>query len=684
MKVIPKSEKLEEKLMAELDLNKLTMDPAAQLLIKKAQADGVETIWDRAAAMKPCPIGIEGACCRICAQGPCRVPPPKKKEGETGEEKKQRMGLCGATAETIVARNFARMVAAGTASHSDHARGVAKLFIEVANGRTQGYQIKDVAKLRRVAVDWDVAVTEGEGDEAKNRPAADIAKELGPKVLAEFGQQEGEINYVRRAPKKRQEIWRKHGVVPRGVDIEVVELMHRTHMGVDQDYKNLIKQSTRCALADGWSGSMISSDLQDIMFGCPTPIAGEINLGVLKEDHVNVVMHGHEPLLPEMLWVAAQEPELIQYAQNKGAKGIQLAGMCCSANEVLMRHGVPVAGNYLHQELAIITGAVDALVVDVQCEMQALANVAKCYHTKIITTDDRAMMEGAAMHIPFDDHHALDVARKVIREAIDNFPNRRSPVMIPSHKSPMVVGFSSETIQYLLGGSIRGTYYTLNDNVINGRIRGVAGVVGCNNCRTAQDTSHMVLIKELIKNDVIVLSTGCSAMAAGKYGLLTPEAAKYCGPGLAEICETVGIPPVLHMGACVDNSRILIAATACVKAGGLGTDISDLPAAGAAPEWMSEKAIAIGQYFVTSGVYTLFGVNFPTTGSEILTDYLFKGIEEEYGGKWDFVADPMEMAKKMIAHIDLKRKALGIDKARERVLFDMDMRREMAAAAADQ
>ena len=660
------------------------MDPAAHALILKAQAEGVETIFDRAKAMKPCPIGIEGACCRICAQGPCRVPPPKKKEGETGEEKKQRMGLCGATAETIVARNFARMVAAGTAAHSDHARGVAKLFIEVANGRTQGYQIKDVAKLRAVAKDWDVAITEGEGDDAKNRPAADIAIELGPKVLATFGQQEGEVNYVRRAPKKRLEIWRKHGVVPRGVDIEVVELMHRTHMGVDQDYHNLIKQSTRCALADGWAGSMISTDLQDIMFGCPTPIAGEINLGVLKEDHVNVVMHGHEPLLPEMLWVASQEPELIQYAQNKGAKGIQLAGMCCSANEVLMRHGVPVAGNYLHQELAIITGAVDALVVDVQCEMQALANVAKCYHTKIITTDDRAMMEGAARHIAFDEHHALDVARKVIREAIDNFPNRRSPVMIPSHKSPMVVGFSSETIQYLLGGSIRGTYYTLNDNIINGRIRGVAGVVGCNNCRTAQDTSHMVLIKELIKNDVIVLSTGCSAMAAGKYGLLTPEAAKYCGPGLAEICETVGIPPVLHMGACVDNSRILMAATACVKAGGLGTDISDLPAAGAAPEWMSEKAVAIGQYFVASGVYTLFGVTWPTTGSEILTDYLFKGIEEELGGKWDFEQDPYEMAKKMIAHIDSKRKALGIDKARERVLMDMDMRRQLEAASGEE
>jgi carbon-monoxide dehydrogenase catalytic subunit len=669
--------------MAELDLEKLSIDVAAQEMLKKAAAEGVETIFDRAKTMKPCPIGAEGACCRICAQGPCRVPPPKKKAGEeSAEEKKQRMGLCGATAETIVARNFARMVAAGTSSHSDHARGVAKLFIEVANGRTQGYQIKDVAKLRTVARDWGVATTEGEGDEAKPRSPEAIAQELGPKVLAEFGQQDGEVTYVKRAPKKRQEIWRKMGVAPRGIDIEVVELMHRTHMGVDQDYHSLMKQSTRCALADGWAGSMISTDLQDIMFGCPVPIAGEINLGVLKEDHVNVVMHGHEPLLPEMLFVASQDPELIKAAQSRGAKGIQLAGMCCSANEVLMRHGVPVAGNYLHQELAVITGAVDALVVDVQCEMQALENVAQCYHTKIITTDPRARMP-LATHIEFDEHHALDVAKKIILTAIDNFPNRKAPVMIPSASSPTIVGFSYETIRYLLGGVIRGSYYTLNDNVIGGRVRGVAGVVGCNNCRTTQDSSHMTLIKELLKNDVIVLSTGCAAMAAGKYGLLTPEAAsKYCGPGLAEVCEAVGLPPVLHMGACVDNSRILMAATACVKAGGLGTDISDLPAAGAAPEWMSEKAIAIGQYFVASGVYTVFGVTWPTTGSEILTDYLFKGIEEEYGGKWDFVQDPEEMARRMIAHIDLKRKALGIDKARERVLYDMAMRRELEEAAA--
>jgi carbon-monoxide dehydrogenase catalytic subunit len=247
------------------------------------------------------------------------------------------------------------------------------------------------------------------------------------------------------------------------------------------------------------------------------------------------------------------------------------------------------------------------------------------------------------------------------------------------------VGFSYETIQYLLGGSIRGSYYTLNDNIIGGRVRGIAGVVGCNNCRTMHDNSHLTMIKEFLKNDVIVLTTGCSAMTAGKFGLLTPESAKeHCGPGLAEVCETVGIPPVLHMGSCVDNSRILMAATACVKAGGLGNDISDLPAAGAAPEWMSEKAISFGNDSATSDIYTVFGVTFPTTGSDGLTDYLFQGIEETYGGKWDFEVDPELAAKKMIAHIDKKRAALGIDKARERVLFDMEMRRDMAAAGGEE
>jgi carbon-monoxide dehydrogenase catalytic subunit len=660
---------LKEDIMA--DLEKKSIDPATIKMIKKAQADGCETIFDRADSMKPCPIGAEGSCCKHCAMGPCRVPAPKKK-GETAEEKARRVGLCGATAETISARNFARMVAAGTSAHSDHARGVTEVFLAAAKGEVPGFKIKDEQKLYQVAMDFGVEI----GD----RSIQEIATEVGHKALAEFGRQEGELLFIKRAPLKRQEIWRNLGVIPRGIDREVVELMHRTHMGVDQDYEDLLKSAARCALADGWGGSMISTELQDILFGTPVPVLGQINLGVLKKDEVNVVVHGHEPLLPEIMADVVHDPEIQKAAKEVGAKGVNLVGMCCSANEILMRHGIPVAGNFLQQELAIVTGAVDAMVVDVQCEMQSLAQVAKCYHTKLITTSPKAKIEGA-MHIEFVEQDAPNVAKRILMEGIRNFKNRKANVDIPPETMDQVVGFSHETINYLLGGVFRASYKPLNDNIINGRIRGIAGVVGCNNARVTHDEPNLILIKELIKNDVIVLVTGCSAMTCGKMGLLTPEAARqYAGEGLASVCEAVGIPPVLHMGACVDNSRILMAATAVVKDGGLGDDISDLPAAGAALEWMSEKAIAIGHYFVASGVYTIFGTTWPTTGSEAVTKHLFEDFENTFKGKWGFEPDPLKAAKLMIEHIDKKRKALGIDKARDRVLFDMAKRRELDAA----
>jgi carbon-monoxide dehydrogenase catalytic subunit len=564
------------------------------------------------------------------------------------------------------------MVAAGSAAHGDHARGVAELFLATAKGEVSDFEIKDEQKLYQLAMDFGV--------EIGNRDLKDIAIDVGEIALAEFGRQEGEVLFAKRAPLKRQELWRETGTMPRGIDREVVEIMHRTHIGVDQDYKSILKAAGRCALSDGWGGSMISTELQDILFGDPVPVAGRINLGVFKEDQVNIVVHGHEPLLPEMMVVAAQDPEIQKYAESKGAKGINLAGMCCSANEILMRHGIPVAGNFLQQELAIITGAVELMTVDVQCEMQSLADVARCYHTKLITTDPRAHIEGA-LHIEFNDHEGLNIAKQILREAIDNFPNRKAQVQIPSEGIDTVVGFSHETINYLLGGVYRASYRPLNDNIINGRIRGIAGVVGCNNARTVHDDAHLKMILELIGNDVVVLTTGCSAMAAGKYGLLTPEAAhKHAGKGLASVCEAVGIPPVLHMGSCVDNSRILMAATGVVKDGGLGDDISDLPAVGAAPEWMSEKAISIGQYFVSSGVYTVFGVTWPTLGSEEVTKELFEGFEKLFKGCWDFEPDPVKASAKMIDRIDAKRKALGIDKKRDRILYDMAKRRELEAA----
>ncbi len=654
-----------------------SIDVATQQLIARAQELGIDTVWDRAENMKPCAIGMQGTCCKNCSMGPCRLPLPKG--GIEGED--TRKGLCGATANTIAARNFIRMVAGGAAAHSDHGRCVAEVFRSVARKENHDYKIKDTIKLKAVAEALNVAITVEVDGEVVDRDIDEIALETAEVAYGEWGKPEGEIIYLKRAPEALYEKWKKAGVLPRNIDREIVEIMHRTHMGVDQDYKNLMKQGARASLADGWGGSMLATDLQDILFGTPYPVQSEANLGIMKEDHVNIIVHGHEPILSEMIIAASQDPEILDYAKSKGAKGIQLGGICCTANEMLQRHGVPVAGTFLQQELAIITGACDAMVVDIQCIFQNLANVAKCFHTKLITTHPIARMEqNNVLHIEFDEHHAMDDAVRIVKMAIDNFENRGAEVMIPQQKATQVAGFGVESILYHLGGTFRGTYYTLNDNIINGRIRGIAGVVGCNNARTRHNESHITIVKELIKNDVIVLTTGCNGIACAMEGLLTPEAgAVYCGPGLAEVCETVGIPPVLHLGSCVDNSRILLAATEVVKAGGLGKDICDLPAAGSAPEWMSEKAISIGQYFVTSGVYTVFGYTFPTAGAPVFEDYLFNEMEKLYGGMWDFEADPIKHAHKMIAHIDAKRKALGIDKARERVLMDMADRQALEA-----
>ena len=627
------------------DIEKKSIDLATQEVLKKAKDENIKTAWDRLESQEPqCGFGQLGLCCTICNMGPCRIDP----FGEGAQA-----GVCGANADTIAARNLARKIAVGASAHSDHGRDVAYTLSLLSEGHAHDYEIMDIEKLKTLAQEFGIDT---------NKAKEQIAKELSKKLLEEFGKQEGELVFTKRAPKKRQAIWKKLGITPRGIDREVVELLHTTTMGVDNDYKNIINNGMRCALSDGWGGSMVATDVQDIILGAPEPIRGKVNLGVLKENYVNIVVHGHEPVLSEMAVKASQDPELIKLAKAKGAEGINLAGICCTANEVLMRHGVPVAGNFLQQELAIITGAVEVMMVDVQCIMPALQEVAACFHTKLITTNSKARFPGVT-HIEFESEKAYEVAKQIIKLGIENFSNRnKERVNIPKYEMDLVAGFTKEIVFQILGGKYRATYKPLNEAIISGRLRGLAGVVGCNNPKQTHDYFHTTLVKELIKNDVLVLQTGCSAIACAKQGLLIPEAAKeYAGGGLQEICEAVGIPPVLHLGSCVDNSRILTAASHIIEEGGLGEDLSDIPAAGCAPEWMSEKAITIGFYFVASGVYTIFGAGpFATLGSKNLTDYLTKDLAEAVGGRFEFCDDPIKMAQLMIEHIDKKRKALNL------------------------
>ncbi len=623
-----------------------TADPAAQQMLIRADELGISTAFSRSEDMVPCNIGGAGMCCKICGMGPCRL----TKDGQTG--------VCGATIDTIQARNLIRAIAAGAAAHSDHGRDMAFTLKAVANGEAEGYMIRDVAKLRTIAQLYDIPIDK--------RSPSEIANDLADLYISQFGQQKGEVVVTKRATKKRIQLWRDTGVMPRGVDREIVECLHRTHIGDDQEPEHILQHAVRTAISDGWGGSLIATDISDILFGTPAPILGQANLGVLKDDYVNVVVHGHEPTLSQMVVAASQDPEIIEYARAAGAQGVNLSGICCTANEILMRQGIPAAGNFLHQELAILTGSVEAMVVDVQCIMQALVDLASNFHTQIITTSPKVRIKGAT-HIEFDEHKALTIAKQILSTAIDNYKNR-GKTHIPQIKEDLIPGFSHEYINYMLGGSYRSSFRPLNDAIMSGRIRGVAAIVGCNNPRSKQDWLHTHVTEELLKQDVLVVETGCGAIASAKLGFLLGEAGlDKVGPGLREICETVGIPPVLHMGSCVDNSRILTVLTQMAETGGLGDDVDQIPAVGLAPEWMSEKALSIGTYCMATGAYVIFGGSSPISGmpdrvsdSEIVSKYLIEGWEKLYGGKMEFIADTDEMIRKTLEHIDQKRAALGL------------------------
>jgi anaerobic carbon-monoxide dehydrogenase catalytic subunit len=634
-------------------------DLASLELLEKAGTDGVDTCFTRMDTQRnQCTFGKNGVCCRLCYMGPCRITP------------KAPLGVCGADADTIVARNYLREVASGTAAHSDHGRHLVRLLKKVAEGQGGSYRIADETALHYAARLYHI--------EESGRTNEAVALDLANLFLSEFTRQEDPLATLKLAPLRRQGVWRNRGVQPSGIDRMVVESLHRTNMGVDHDYRNLLLHAFRTSLADGWGGSRVASITSDILFGTPSPVRSRANLGVLGEKTVNILVHGHEPALSEMLAIASRDPEILAEAKSAQAEGITLAGICCTANEILIRHGIPVAGNFLQQELAIITGAVEMLITDVQCCMPSLPDVAQAYHTEVVSTNEIAQTVGSS-HVPFDEEHAMDSAKALIRRAIANYKNRDPrKVAIPKGSQPLVAGFSVAAIKYMLGGTFRASFRPLNDAIIQGRIKGIVGIVGCNNPRTKTDSYVNALTRELIRREFIVLKTGCAAIASAKCGMLTPEAAlEGAGPGFREVCEAVGIPPVLHMGSCVDNSRLLEAATEVVLEGGLGDDLSEVPVVGVAPEWMSEKAIAIGCYFVASGVDVILGHPFHTGGSEKVTQFLNHDTRELFGASFHVCTDAVQAAEKIMELINRKRERLGINRKAERKLYDMKDRRAL-------
>ncbi len=619
------------------------MEAVSELLSNLAKERFAETWEDRKQAQKPqCKFGEDGVCCRICSMGPCRITP------------KAARGICGADAAAIAARNYVRSVAGGASAHSDHGRNIAHVLH--ISSRDGNYVVRDEAKLIGLAKEW--------GIETEGRDIYDVAHEVAELGLMEYGKPFGTQKFLSRATQERQNLWDKEDLAPRAIDREIATVMHMSTMGMTADAETLIRQGIKTGLADGWGGSMMGTEFTDILFGTPMPKETEADLGVLEKDMVNIIIHGHEPSLSEMIVMAAENPEMLKYAKSKGAKGINIAGLCCTANEVAMRHGVRLAGNFLQQENAVLTGAVEAIVVDIQCIFPALSALTKCYHTKFITTSPKARIPGS-IYMEFDEKKALDIAKEIIKTAIDNYENRdHTKVFIPANKQKATVGYSNEAIVKQLDTVTNsyvdkvGTWKPLVECLKSGVLRGAVGIVGCNNPKVRPDYSHIEIIKTLIKNDIIVVTTGCSAQAAAKAGLLSKEARNLAGTGLRTVCELADIPPVLHMGSCVDISRILLLVTDVAKE--WGVDIPQLPIIGCAPEWMSEKAVSIANYVIGSGVETFLGIEPMVKGSDKMMELITEGTRKLTGAGYTIDTDPENLVKLMMDCIEDKRTALNI------------------------
>ena len=622
------------------------MEAVTARLLETGAKVGADSWQQRVKNQTPhCKFGEEGTCCRICTMGPCRITP------------KAPRGICGCDVHGIVARNYLRFTAGGSATHSDHGREICHTLHETREGGN--YQVKDPEKLIRIAKEWDI--------ETEGKDIYELAHEVAEVGLLEYGKPFGTQRFIKRAPEERQKTWAAAGIAPRAIDREVAQSLHMTHMGCSSEPEALVRQALRAGLSDGWGGSMMGTEFSDVMFGTPKPIDTEANLGVLEKDMVNIIVHGHDPSLSEMVVMYANDPEMIAYAKTFGAKGINVAGVCCTSNEVTMRHGIPMAGNYLSQENVVLTGACEAIVVDVQCIFPALGPLSKCFHTKFITTSPVARIPESDF-IEFHAETAGESAKAIVKAACENFANRKEElVYIPEDmKQKATVGYSVEAIKKCLDGVTNtfvdevGTMKPLVECVNSGVLRGAVAIVGCNNPRVRQDYGHIELMKKLLANDIIVVVTGCSAQAAAKAGLMDKEAKEICGDGLKRVCELVDIPPVLHMGSCVDISRMMILASEISKDS--GWDIPQIPLVGCAPEWMSEKAVSIGNYVVATGIDTFLGVDPYTKGSTEVTELLQgqTGVKEWVGANFTVEYDMEKMGDMMIEAIEAKRDALGI------------------------
>jgi carbon-monoxide dehydrogenase catalytic subunit len=568
------------------DVLAATPNPAAREMMQHLAAEGVETYLDRFAAQQPlCRFGLQGTCCRRCLWGPCRVTPQKR-------------GVCGADMPLVVIGNHIRMVAAGCAAHGQHARLRLEAILAVAEGRMAG-------ELRGKERVWWLARRFGLPTEGRplNQVAADVARYM----LADLGRVEREPMkaLLALAPPERVALWRQLDVLPTSALSEVFETLQRTSLGTDSDWRNIVRQELRLSLAFFWGCVVTASWASEILYGPPCPRTARVGFGTLRQGNtVKLAVHGHAPVLAEALVVATQRPEMIEAAREAGAEGIDLYGICCTGQELLARHGIPTTSGILGQELVIGTGALDALVADQQCVLPGVAQVAACFGAAIITTSDAARMP-EAVHIPLDLEHIDQVAWDIVRATIAAYARRKEmPRHIPAVSKTAQVGWDDRSILDAFGG--RAEMLRL---IREGEIKGIATMVSCNTPKVPYEQSNVLLARELMRRNVLITTTGCASHALLNAGLANPSAADLAGERLARACRQAGVPPVLPVGACVDNTRTMF--LFFELADEAGVSLSEMPFFYVGAEPGNEKALGMGMAFFAHGISVLTGYPVP-------------------------------------------------------------------------
>ncbi len=625
------------------------VEAGTQDMIDRAHGLGIDLVWDRGPRCRYAHDGDAGAaglCCFRCQMGPCTLGPP------TGAER----GACGATRDVIAARDLVRRIAGGTAAHVEHARATAKTLRGVADGTIRDYRITDRAKLD--------ALYRGVCGNTGAVTDAEKALALATASLADLGRDDGAPAWLRhKAAAERTATWTELGILPTGAGAEVCEAEHRTTMGVDGDMVHLATDALKLGLVDGYCGLHMATGLQDVLFGTPMLVRAKANLSVIDPKMINIVVHGHEPILSEKIVEAANG-----YNGRAPAVPINVVGMCCTGHEILMRQGVNAAGSMVQQELAIATGAVEAMVVDVQCIIPNVQSVASRFHTKIITTNPQAKITGAT-HVEVRPESAGAAARQIVDLAVANHANR-NPLAVhvpPYAPRDIVAGFSAEQIVAALAKvNPADPLKPLVDAIVANDVRGIVAVVGCASPRNAFGYQHVTLTRRLLAQNILVVGTGCWGHIAGQYGFLTADPAyPGVGRGLAAVLDAVAranglpaLPPCWHMGSCVDNARIEDVVNAV--AGYLGVSIKQLPVAASAPEFVTEKAVAIGTWAVDLGLFTHIGGQPYVSGSPALVRLLTADVEALTGGKFYVEIDPEKAAATILDTINRKRQALGL------------------------